>query len=142
MQKHFWRQCHWQCCHAKVCSIVKNRWFGPICTSMSMTDRTLYAWHHKDIFLFTCTNVESSIGVFQLKEAQNSAWNFVVGKKLATWSLEFEKACFDVLKNSVIILLIIQIRILKGWLIELFANFTNLAILTYIQVGNWKKVNQ
>ena len=67
-----------------------------------------------NIFLFTCTNVESSIGVFQLKEAQNSAWNFVVGKKLATWSLEFEKACFDVLKNSVIILLIIQIRILKG----------------------------
>ena len=68
----------------------------------------------KIFFVFTCTNVESSIGVFQLKEAQNSAWNFVVGKKLATWSLEFEKACFDVLKNSVIILLIIQIRILKG----------------------------
>ena len=68
----------------------------------------------KIFFVFTCTNVESSIGVFQLKEAQNSAWNFVVGKKLATWSHEFEKACFDVLKNSVIILLIIQIRILKG----------------------------
>ena len=29
-QKFVWRQCHWQCCQTKVCSIVKNRWFGPI----------------------------------------------------------------------------------------------------------------
>ena len=29
-QKHFWRQCHWQCCQTKVCSIVKTRWFGPL----------------------------------------------------------------------------------------------------------------
>ena len=24
-QKYFWRQCHWQCCQTKVCSIVKSR---------------------------------------------------------------------------------------------------------------------
>ena len=29
-QKIFWRLCHWQCCQAKVCSIVKGRWFGPL----------------------------------------------------------------------------------------------------------------
>ena len=29
-QKIFWRQCHWQCCQAKVCSIVKGRWFVPL----------------------------------------------------------------------------------------------------------------
>ena len=31
-QKNFWRQCHWQCCQTKVCSIVKTRWFGPMST--------------------------------------------------------------------------------------------------------------
>ena len=29
-QKIFWRQCHWQCCQTKVCSIAKSRWFGPL----------------------------------------------------------------------------------------------------------------
>ena len=31
-QRSFWRQCHWQCCQTKVCSIAKSRWFGPIST--------------------------------------------------------------------------------------------------------------
>ena len=29
-QKFFWRQCHWQCCQSKVCSIGKSRWFRPL----------------------------------------------------------------------------------------------------------------
>ena len=30
MQKHFWRQCYWQCCQPKVYSIAKTRLFWPI----------------------------------------------------------------------------------------------------------------
>ena len=29
-QNFFWRQCHWQCCQSKVCSIGKSRWFRPL----------------------------------------------------------------------------------------------------------------
>ena len=29
-QNFFWRQCRWQCCQTKVCSIVKSRWFWPL----------------------------------------------------------------------------------------------------------------
>ena len=35
MQKHFWRQCHWQCCQPKVYNIAKTRWFGPLSTYIS-----------------------------------------------------------------------------------------------------------
>ena len=46
-QKYFWRQCHWQCCQTKVCSIVKSRWFGPILISTVNSSLLIYSCYLK-----------------------------------------------------------------------------------------------